>query len=175
MKAPALITAVGHLVSLGHCRIVMLTREERRKPTPGFLEQAFLNELEAQGIPTGPYNLPDWDETPEGFHRLLDSLFLHSPPTALLIQGAQLTVAVLQHFTERGITAPRDVSLVCMDPDPAFVWCQPSISHLSWDFDPIVRRVVRWADNVAKGKDDRRASSTLAEFIEGGTIGPAKE
>ena len=80
----------------------------------------------------------------------------------------------MQHFTERGIKVPRDISLVCMDADPAFAWCQPSISHLSWDFDPIVRRVVRWADNVARGKDDRRASTTLAEFIEGGTIGPAK-
>jgi len=173
-KAPAQITAVRRLVSMGHRRIVMLTRGERRKPVPGLLERTFLNELEAQGIPTGGYNLPDWDETPGGFHQLLDTLFRHTPPTALLVQGAQLTVAVLQHFTERGIKVPRDISLVCMDPDPAFAWCQPSISHLSWDFDPIVRRVVRWADNVARGKDDRRASTTLAEFIEGGTIGPAK-
>ena len=34
------------------------------------------------------------------------------------------------------------------------------------------RRIVRWADNVARGKDDRRQTLTKAEFVEGGTIGP---
>jgi hypothetical protein len=31
---------------------------------------------------------------------------------------------------------------------------------------------VRWADNVARGKDDRRMARIAAEFVEGGTIGP---
>jgi DNA-binding LacI/PurR family transcriptional regulator/biotin operon repressor len=173
-RIPALKTVVRRLVSLGHRRIVMVSREERRKPKPGFVEQAFLDELEAHGIPTGSYNLPDWEETPAGYLRLLDSLFFLSPPTALLIDGTPITVATLQHFAKRGIVTPRDVSLVCMDPEPAFSWCDPIISHFTYDSRPMIRRIVRWADNVARGKDDRRKSSTLAKFVEGGTIGPAK-
>jgi len=173
-KIPAFQTVVRRLVSLGHRRIVMLAREERRKPKPGFLEQAFLDELEAHGIPTGPYNLPDWEETPAGFRRLLDSLFRHSPPTALLTDGAPITVATLQYFSKHGIDSPRDVSLVCGDPDPAFAWCDPVIAHISYDSGPWLRRIVHWANNVARGKDDRRKTSSLAKFIEGGTIGPAK-
>jgi hypothetical protein len=38
-----------------------------------------------------------------------------------------------------------------------------------------VRRIVRWANNVARGKDDRRKTSSLAQFVEGGTIGTAKK
>jgi hypothetical protein len=38
----------------------------------------------------------------------------------------------------------------------------------------VVRRVVRWADNVARGKEDRRQTLTKMEFIEGGTIGPVQ-
>ncbi len=173
-KIPALQTAVRRLVSLDHSRIVMITREERRKPMPGFLEQAFLDELQAQGVPTGPYNLPDWEETPAGFRRLLDSLFHHSAPTALLTDGTAITVATLQHFAKLGIEVPRDVSLICSDLDPAFAWCAPAISHISYDSRPWVRRIVRWANNVARGKDDRRKTSSLAKLVEGGTIGPAK-
>jgi hypothetical protein len=32
--------------------------------------------------------------------------------------------------------------------------------------------MVRWADNVANGKEDRRETLIRAEFVEGGTIGP---
>ena len=42
-----------------------------------------------------------------------------------------------------------------------------------WDHRLVVRRVVQWANNVARGRDDRRQTLTKAEFVEGGTIGPA--
>ena len=45
--------------------------------------------------------------------------------------------------------------------------------HIRWDYRPMVRRVVRWVDNVARGKDDKRQTLTNAEFVEGGTIGVA--
>ena len=37
----------------------------------------------------------------------------------------------------------------------------------------VARRVKRWVNNVAHGKDDRRQSFTKAEFVDGGTVGPA--
>jgi DNA-binding LacI/PurR family transcriptional regulator len=171
-KLPALRAIVARLAGLGHRRMVMLAREERRKPQPGLFEQAFLNELEAHGISPGPYHLPDWENSRKGFHRCLDSLFRYSPPTALLISQAPLFVAAQQHLAGRGIVAPRQVSMICHDPDPAFAWCEPAISHIRWDPDPMVRRIVRWADNVARGKADRRMTRIAAEFVEGGTIGP---
>ena len=58
------------------------------------------------------------------------------------------------------------------DPDPGFEWCRPPVAHIRWDYRPVVRRVVRWTNNVALGKDDRRQSFTKAEFVDGGTIGP---
>lgn len=144
------------------------------EPVPGFMEQALLDALKAQGVPTGPYNLPDWEETPAGYRRLLDSLFLHSPPTALLVDGSALAVATFRHFAERGIKVPRDVSLICMDPDPAFAWCDPAIAHISFDIRPCLRSIVSWADNVARGKEDRRKTSHGAKLVEGGTIGPPR-
>ena len=172
-KIPAEQNAVRRLVELGHRRIVMLAREERRKPLPGLMERAFLNELEALGIATGPYNLPDWEDSPEGLFRRLDSLFHHTPPTALIIDEVPLYLAVERYLARLGFLPPQDVSLICLDPGPAFKWFQPSVAYISWDSRPMINRIVKWADNVARGRDDRRQTFTKAEFIEGGTIGPA--
>jgi len=171
-KQPAVRDAVQRLIELGHKRMVMIVREERRKPKPGLKEQVFLTEMAAHGIKVGAYNLPDWEETPEGFMRCLDSLFQITPPSALILDEAFfLTIAQL-HLARRGIFAPKQVSLVCCDPDPTFSWFVPRVAHINWDPQPIIRRAVRWVGNVKSGKIDKRQESTKAEFIEGGTIGP---
>ena len=172
-KLPALRAAIRRLVELGHRRIVMLAREVLRKPEPGQFERVFLDELAAHGIEHGPYNLPDWTESAEGLHGVLDKLLRHTTPTALVIGEAYTFIAAQQHLAQRGVLAPRDVSLICDDPDPAFAWCRPSVAHINWDGSQWARRIVRWADNVARGKDDTRTSYTKAEFVEGGTMGPA--
>jgi biotin operon repressor len=169
---PGMIAAVRRLIDLGHKRIVMLAREERRKPKLSRPEQAFIDELEAAGITTGDYNLPDWEESREGLSRLLDKLFRFSPPTAMIFQEAQLFAAARYHLADRGIIAPRDVSLVVADSDQSFAWCNPIPSHIRWDYQPVVRNVVRWAKKVAQGKQDRHQRGTESEFVEGGTIGP---
>ena len=72
----------------------------------------------------------------------------------------------------RRLQVPRDVSLICTDGDPHFTWCRPSVAHIQWDTAPVVRRALRWADNMASGKKDIRQKVVNAEFFEGGTIGP---
>lgn len=171
-RAGVYVELVEKLVGLGHRRIVHLSREERRKPTPGFLERLFLDELEKHGILTGAYNLPDWKETAEGLRSLLDSLFRHSPPTAMVIDGAAMFSATRNHLARRGILAPEHVSLVCCDPDPVFDWDIPAVTHMTWDHQPLIRRVVKWADNISRGKADHRKSSVPARLVLGGTIGP---
>jgi hypothetical protein len=37
----------------------------------------------------------------------------------------------------------------------------------------VVNRIVRWVQHVSQGKEDTRQTVIKAEFIEGGTIGPA--
>lgn len=173
-KSPALIKAIRLLIAQGHQRIVMLSREERRKPAPGFLERVFLNELEAHGIATGNYHLPDWQESASGLNRAIDKLFQHTPPTALIVGQPPIFLALRQQLAERGILVPRDVSMICTDPDPGFEWYEPRISHIRWDTEPILRRVLQWVDNVAHRREDLKVTSSNATFVEGGTIGTAK-
>lgn len=171
-KMPAYAEVVDRLVRLGHRRIVNVVREDRRKPAPSALDRFFLEQLRKHGIATGSYNLPNWRDTPSGLQKLLDSLFRHTPPTALLLDEPLLFVAARDNLAMKGIIAPRDVSLVCCDHDEILDWCVPAITHIQWNPRPLVRRMVRWADQVSRGKDDRRKSVTDAKWFLGGTIGP---
>ena len=173
IKADAYAAVVEQLVGMGHRRIVNIVREDRRKPTPSFLDRFFLGQLTKHGIPTGSYNLPDWEDTPEGLQRLLDSLFQRTPPTALLLDEPALFHAAKDHLARKGLLAPEDVSLVCCDPDPTFEWYRPTITHISFDANPLIKRVVKWTNNISRGKDDRRKSGIKAKLVSGGTIGPA--
>ncbi len=172
-KTETMATAVEHLVKLGHRRIVMLSREARRKPVPAAMERQFLKTLQDMKVPVGTYNLPDWEETRQGYYKLLDSLFKHTPPTALIIDGTTLFFAAQTFLAQRGLRSPHDVSLISLDPHPFFEWSEPEVSHFSWDSRPWVKRVVNWAGNVARGKEDKRQMYTQTEFVVGGTVGPA--
>lgn len=163
-------TATQRLIALGHQRIAILDRHTAA-PSHGAL--AMLDEMEKHGLPTGSYNLPAWEQSPEGLRQRLDELFRVTPPTVLIIDEAFLFHAVKEHLAHKGILAPEHVSLICIDADLTFEWCEPSVAHIHWDSRPLVRRIVRWANNVSGGKDDRRQALTEAEFIDGGTVGPA--
>ena len=160
------------LIALGHQRIVVLARESQRAGGVGESDRIIFDEMEAHGLPVGSYNLPDWEDSPEGLRRILDELFRFTPPTALIIDEPFLFHAVKEHLAQQGILAPTHVSLICRDPDPTFAWCQPSIAHIRWDTRPVLRRIVRWANNIARGKEDKKQTLTKAEFVDGGTVGP---
>lgn len=172
-KTPAIIMATRKLIELGHRRIVLLNRRMRRLPTPGLAEKSFLAELAAHGITPSSFHLPDWDEDTDGFHGMLDSLFKLTPPTALIIDEVPLFIGVQQFLASRKILVPDQVSLVCNDASQDFQWCRPSVAHIHWDSHPVVRRAVKWAANVALGRNDVTQTLTPAKFVTGGTIAPA--
>ena len=174
-KVPAMVAATRALAEMGHRRIVLLAHRERRLPEPGRAERAFLEELNSHGLPVGAFNLPDWEETREGYHELLQSLFRITPPTALIIDEAPLLAAAQQFLAGSGLRVPQQVSLLCTDADPTFEWCLPTIAHIRWDSAPVVRRIVRWAAAVSTGRRDVKQTFTAAEFVPGGTTGPCTQ
>lgn len=173
LKSPAMDQAVRRLVELGHRRIVMMTRPERRRPGPGLFERKFLDSLAAAGITVGNYHLPEWDNDATSFSKCLDSLFAHTPPTAMFFSEPQLYVSALHYFSARGIRVPQDVSMICHDADEVFDWQMPVVSHFHWDSSLLTRHVLRWVRQVSRGKANRRQTLIKADFVEGETIGPA--
>lgn len=172
---PAYQAAIRRLADLGHRRMVFLLPAAMRKPTPSVLLQRILAELEACGISTGEYTHPDWEQTPEGLQQCISNLFRLTPPTAIFIDQAREFQAIQRQLAGRGVLAPQHISLVCSENDPDFEWMRPAVSRFEWSLRPCINRIARWAANVARGKDDRRASLVDAKFVEGGTIGPVPD
>ena len=171
-KSTAIIKATKHLVGLGHQRISLLCRKHLRSPDPTPVVSAMLAELEKSGIKTSEFNLPEWEETKEGYNKILNSLFKITPPTAIIADEAFMYTAALQHLSSIGLKVPKDVSLICTDNDPNFEWCTPSVSHIKWDTRPVIRRIIRWANNISNGNNDIKQSVVVADFVTGQTIAP---
>lgn len=174
-KVPAYVAATRQLIALGHRRIVLIALSPRRKPAPGNIERAFLAELTAHRISAGAFNLPDWEETPEGFQTLLETLFQHTPPTALIIEETPRVIAAMQFLARRHRDVPGHVSLVSTDWDSSLAWCHPPIAHMRWKAEGLVRRVVRWVAAVQDGHPDRERIVVPVEFVPGGSIGPVRQ
>lgn len=172
LKFPAFAESLRLLVDLGHRRIVMMVREERRKPEPGILERNYLAELKALGVPTGQYNLPDWNNQPGSFQKCLESLFRHTPPTALILDEPALFFAAQQFLTRQRLSVPDDVSMIALDDHPALEWFEPMVTHLYIDSNRWVRPVVDWVGKVARGTNDRHETLVKPKLVKGGTIGP---
>ncbi len=172
-KLPIIEQLIERLAAEGHRRITLLTPGYRRGSHLGLFEQSFLNYLEANGIPTGPYNLPEWENTPQGLKQVLNSLFQVTPPTALIVSDATMMHSVQLYLASNGMFAPKDISLFCNDFEDSFQWTDPEISHIRWDHRPAVRRVVKWADSIVQNKEDTKRTFIKAHRHEGGTIGPA--
>jgi len=171
-KVPAIVAATRRLIALGHRRIVML-ESRATLSTPGTDGVVFLDELAAHGIETGNYNMPGWEGGFDGLYRCLESLFSHTPPTAIFLFSAAEYFATLQFLAHLGLRVPGDVSLICCDMAPYFNRYQPTISHVRWNDQLMVNRIGRWAKNISLGKEDTRQTRIDAEFVEAGTIGVA--
>lgn len=172
-KPPVFAAVARHLIAKGHSRIVLLTRALRRMPQPGASERAFLEALAAAGVKTSDFHLPDWEETVDGLHARLETLFRITPPTALIVDEAPLFIATQQFLARKHLRVPEDVSLVCADADPHFDWCKPSVAHMRWEGAPVTRRVIRWVNHISHGKKDMKKTLVPAKFVAGGTVGAA--
>ena len=148
-----------------------------RLPTPGGLVRAFTAALAEGGITASDYNTPDHEPDGPGLQALFKSLFSATPPTALITEVAEVAVPAFTFLAGRGLSVPRDVSLVCAFPDGAVQWCDPPLAHLNTNTNTnhVVRRIVRWVRAVSRGRADRDALGIPVSFVPGGTIGPVRK
>jgi len=93
---PVLLKLIRRLIEQGHWRIVFLLYRGQLELETARLAPILLDEMTKHGIATSRYNVPKWNDSPEGFHRLLDSMFRHTPPTALIVEEVPHLIATLK-------------------------------------------------------------------------------
>lgn len=170
--ATAIREATEHLINLGHHRIVLINRDIHRKPEPSRTAQSFIDVLKAHDITVSSFNLPDWEETPQGLRKTLDSLFQLTKPTAIITDELNQFFAVQQYLGSIGLKVPNDVSLISSTYDAALSLGSPSIAHFHWERNQLPKRLLRWADAISRGRNDRKQSVFSAKYIDGGTVAP---
>lgn len=166
-KIPALRQAIDCLQRNGHRRIVMLSQSGTYQSGLSQTQLSFLAELKKRNLASSAYNLPEWDNTPEGLRRCLESLFQLTPPTAILIDDWMLQYAIQNFLGHQRGEDYRRVTCISTDYHPCYKWCDPGISHFYWDPSAVVRRIMRWVDHVAKGQNDLVQNVITAKFVEG--------
>lgn len=132
-----------------------------------------LDAFKKHGLTNESELLPDWEENLTGFRKCLESHLKEDPVTAIILQEADLLMLAQQFLLERGLSIPNDVSLFCSDYSPAFDWSDPPISHSRWNQQKVIHRVIEWTRNISSGKRDTEKEIFDADFVEGGSIGPA--
>lgn len=169
-KIPAMRDALRIVTGLGHRRMVLLVREERRSPSYGNFEKVFLEELAALGILTGNYNIPDWQETPSGLRSCLEKLLKITPPSVIFVGDAVLFIAIQNLLRQMNTKASNQVCLICTDHHPNFDWCDPPIPHFSWDHRATVRQIVNWLRQMSRGKPTYKQTFAPTKFVHGDLI-----
>ena len=167
-KINALRECIDHLYNKGCRRIVMLLRSGGYSAGPSATAEVLIEELDKRDLQHSSYNLPVWDDTPDGLHRCLDALFQVTPPDAILVDDWILSYAIQNYLSRKRGLAFRQVECVSTDYHPSFKWCQPAVAHFHWDTMKAVRRVVQWADHISQGKEDKKVKLFEARFIPGG-------
>ena len=165
--------AVRRLVELGHRRIVKLRCSPGSDAEPGVEDAAFLTDLESAGLPTSPYNLPVWESgRARGLNTILEGLFRHSPPSAILLPKGVPLLATLRFLARRGGAGGREVALICRDTSPTLEQTPPVMPYFSINWSLLVRRIVRWATRMRRKAPDSSQHFYKARFVEGPGLEP---
>jgi DNA-binding LacI/PurR family transcriptional regulator len=167
-KMEALRNCIDHLHRTRRRRIVMLVRRGGQATEMNMTERVFFEELQKRHLSQSSFNLPEWEDTPDGLRRCLEELFKVTPPDAILVDDWILSYAIQNFLSNKRGLAFRQVECVSMDYHSSFNWCQPAIPHFYWDQSKTIRRIVQWVNHIAQGKEDRKVKLIEAKFIPGG-------
>ncbi|QQL44908.1 substrate-binding domain-containing protein [Sulfuriroseicoccus oceanibius] len=152
--------ALGHLIGLGHRRIVL---PRIGKPDDsGGITLAVQRLFKEAGIQFGPYNMPFWDGDPDGFIDLLRRSFQLTPPTALVVWSAPLVPALWSFMIEQGIRCPEDLSVVLLDDNPLLDTMRPQLDVVEKSPKVLASRMAAKVAELALAQvDDETATQSV--------------
>ena len=133
---------VGHLASLGHRRIGMITGDPQNHDAHG-RRAAYRRALEERGLEWRPEWEVRSDFTKSGGYAAAERLAgLKERPTAVFAANDSMAVGALSAFQEAGLRVPEDVAVVGFDDVPIARYVTPPLSTVHVDLGGLGRRAV---------------------------------
>lgn len=124
------LTAMRHLVSLGHRRIALIQLpSELAESEPRYL--GYADALAEARLALDPALIVEAGRSEEdGYHAMAELLGAPSPPTAVLACNDELAFGALHALYDAGLLAGRDISLVGFDDLPQATHTHPPLTAL---------------------------------------------
>ena len=123
-------TAVAHLADLGHRAIAHLAGPEQwidaQRRAAGWRA-----ELEARGLEAAPPMTGDWGAE-SGYRNGLE--FDAAASSAVFVANDQMALGFMRALHERGISVPRDISVMGVDDQPEAAYFLPPLTTIRQDF-----------------------------------------
>jgi DNA-binding LacI/PurR family transcriptional regulator len=153
-------SALAHLVSLGHRRIGFV-----RGPALGDMrerEAAYDEYMREHGTaPPAGYVQRVQNTTGGGVLALGKLLALREPPTAIVAATDVLAIGIIHAVYERGLTVPKDLSVVGFDDIPLASATVPGLTTVQMP----IGKMVAAAVNLAIGIDARKNMATASKPV----------
>jgi DNA-binding LacI/PurR family transcriptional regulator len=122
------VTATEHLLGLGHERIAVVAGP-RRGQCGGARVAGYRSALAAAGVRHRPeYVRHAGLDRAAARRRMRELLDLPVPPTAVFVCSDVMALGVYEALAERGLTVPRDMSVVGFDDLPEARWATPALT-----------------------------------------------
>jgi LacI family transcriptional regulator len=164
--------AVDHLLDLGHRHLGLIVGAPVRpsKERAAALAEAFRHRrLPASYRVEGEAFTSEFGQGATG--KLLDG---PEPCTAIVFGGNQLFVGGLAEIKRRGLTVPRDLSIVCCDSTDLTEIYEPRLALISRDIAELGRQSAQLLLRILQGRGGRRYIELPTSFEAGETCAPPR-
>jgi DNA-binding LacI/PurR family transcriptional regulator len=169
-------TGVQHLLDLGHRRIAVIAGRRRRHCSELRVE-GYRSAMRAAHVrvPPGYVRYGEFDPQTGGA-RTAELLDLPEPPTAVFVCSDPMALGVLRVIRERGLSVPRDVSVVSFDDLPESRWAVPALTTVRQPLAEMGAEAIRILVRIMNGEvpDSRRTELSTRLVVRASTAPPAR-
>lgn len=159
--AAGVSAALRHLHGLGHRRVALVTGGAATRPGRA-IREAFDAECARLGLGLGPEDRLVGPFSPAfGADAVRALLARPTPPTAILVGGAQLTPGALRAVRERGVRVPQDLALVAYDDTDVTALFSPAVTVIARDVHRIGAEAARLLLDRLTGRFTAARSRTV--------------
>jgi LacI family transcriptional regulator len=154
--------ATGHLLSLGHRRIAMLTGRPDLESAQ-LRERGYREALQAAGASVDESLIRCGDYDPEvSLEQARLLLTGPNPPTAVFAANDMSAIATIEVATELGLHVPADLSVVGFDNIPESALCAPPLTTVEQPIRKMGERSIELLLSLIRGERPQATHITLA-------------